>query len=282
MDLEAYVKIIRPSACIIIAASAIIGQVLAAGSFPEANIAIISGLSCFLLTASSFTLNDYVDYEVDLINTPQRPIPSGRIKRIEALRYGIGLGIAGATITLLLNPIAAIVGFTLYALTVIYTFKVKVYGFIGNVIVAFSIASYFLFGYLTINIIVDPFIVSIASICFFYSLGGEVAQSIGDAEGDRLRGVKSIALVYGPRAAAIVTSICYALMAVMGAYTAVLFGLQDNRYTSLIVGGTILIVGLITVPLLKNPDKESAIRARNIVNAFAITIISWIFVLLLV
>ncbi len=281
MDLGAYVKIVRPSACIIIAATALIGQVLALGSFPESRIAIISGLSCFLLTASSFTLNDYVDYEVDLINTPQRPIPSGKMTRIESLRYGIGLGIAGAAVTLFVNPIAVMLGFTLYALTILYTVKVKVYGFIGNVIVALCIASYFLFGYLTINSYLDSYIISIASICFFYSLGGEVAQSIGDAEGDKLRGVKSIALVNSPRAAAILTSICYALMAVMGAYTAVLFGLRDNRYTFLIVAGTILIVGLITVPLLRNPGKESAVRARNFVNAFAIIIISWIFMLLI-
>lgn len=280
MGLGAYIKIIRPSACIIIAATSLIGQVLALGSYPDLRIAIISSLSCFLLTASSFTLNDYVDYEIDLINTPNRPIPSGKITRMEALQFGIALGIVGSVVTLLLNPIAAIVGFTLYALTIFYSIKLKVYGFIGNVIVAISIASYFLFGYLTINNYVDSYIISIASICFFYSLGGEVAQSIGDAEGDKLKGVKSIALVNGLRAAAIVTSICYALMAIMGAYTALLFGLRDNRYTSLIVTGTILIVGLITVPLLRNPCKDSAVRARNFVNAFAFIIISWIFLLL--
>jgi len=281
LDLGAYLKVIRPSACIIIAASALIGQVLALGSFPAAKIAIISGLSCFLLTASSFTLNDYLDYEVDLINAPKRPIPSGRMTRIEALRYGIGLGIVGAAVTFLLNPIASIVGLALYALTILYTFKVKVYGFIGNIVVAFSIASYFMFGYLTINRYVDSFIFRIASICFFYSLGGEVAQSIGDAEGDRLRGVKSIAIVNGSRAAAIVTTICYALMAIMGAYTAVLFGIGDSKYTFLIAVGTILVVSLISVPLLRNPSKESAVRARNLVNAFAIIILSSFFVFLL-
>jgi geranylgeranylglycerol-phosphate geranylgeranyltransferase len=282
MDFGAYFKVIRPSACIIIAASALIGQILALGHFPDARIAVISGLSCFLLTASSFTLNDYVDYEVDLINTPQRPIPSGRIKRIEALRYGISLGIVGSAVTLFLNPIATIVGFSLYILTILYTIKVKVYGFIGNIIVALSIASYFLFGYLTVNSYLDTFIVYIASICFFYSLGGEVAQSIADAEGDRLRGVKSIALKNGPMTAAIVTSICYALMAFVGAYTALLFNLSDNRFTSLIVVGTILVVGIISVPLLRNPGIESAIRARKIVDAFAIIILSGIFVFLVI
>ena len=282
MDLGAYFRVIRPSGCILIVASTLIGQILALGNLPEPRIAIIASLSCFLLTASSFTLNDFVDYEVDLINTPQRPIPSGRMTRGEALRYGIALGIAGISVTALLNPIALIVGLSVYALTVLYTVKVKVYGFIGNIIVALIIASYFLFGYLTINSYIDAYIVSVSGICFFYVLGGEVAQSIGDAEGDRLRGVKSIALVSGPRVAAIVVLLCYALMAVMGAYTALLFGFGAHRYSFAMEIGTILIVGIISVPLLKNPSKESAVRARNLVNAFAILIIVGIFILLLV
>jgi geranylgeranylglycerol-phosphate geranylgeranyltransferase len=280
MDLGAYFRVIRPSGCILVAASTFIGQVLALGNFPEPSIAITAGLSCFLLTASSFTLNDYVDYEVDFINTPQRPIPSGRMTRNEALRYGIILGIVGLVTTILLNPVAVIVGLTVYALTIFYTLKVKVYGFIGNIIVAFSIASYFLFGYLTISNYINPKIIGILVICFFYVLGGEVAQSIADAEGDKLRGVKSISLVRGPMVAALVTSLCYLLMAVMGAYTALLFGIRNNRYSLAVVIGTILIFGFITLPLLRKPNKETAIRTRNRINAVAFLIVSGIFVLL--
>ncbi|MDX1701927.1 MAG: UbiA family prenyltransferase [Melioribacteraceae bacterium] len=281
MDFKAYVKIIRPSACSIIAVTTLIGQVLALGNFPEQITAITAFLSSFLLSASSFTINDYVDYEIDLINTPYRPIPSGKISRKEALRYGVALGLAGGLSTLFLNPVAIIIGFTLYALTVFYTVKLKVYGFIGNIIVALSIALYFVFGYSTITSNISPYIISISSICFFYALGGEVAQSIGDAEGDKMREVKSIANMRGPNTAAIVVSICYALMAIMGAYTAKLFGI-GNKYSSAMIISTIVIVGLITVPLLRNPSKKSAIRARNVVNAFAILIISGIFILLLI
>ena len=265
----------------IIAATTLIGQVLAAGNLPEPRLAIIAGLSCFLLAASSFTLNDYVDYEVDFINTPQRPIPSGRLTRNEALRYGVCLGILGVAATILLNPVAVIFGLTVYALTIFYTLKVKVYGFIGNIIVAFSIASYFLFGYLTISIYIDPKIAGISGICFFYVLGGEVAQSIADAEGDKLRSVRSISIVRGPKIAAFIASLCYVLMAVMGAYTALLFGFRNNRYSLAMVIGTILIFSFITIPLLRKQDKESAIITRNRVNAVAFLIISGIIILLI-
>jgi geranylgeranylglycerol-phosphate geranylgeranyltransferase len=272
LDFGAYIRIIRPSGCILIALTTLIGQVLALGSFPEPFLAINAILSSFLLTASSFTLNDYVDYEVDLINTPHRPIPSGRISRQEAFRYGIVLGIAGAAFTVLLNYTAAAIGFALYALTIFYTIKAKIYGFIGNIIVALSIASYFLFGYLSVKTQMDLNIVYITGICFFYVLGGEVAQSIADAEGDRLRGVKSISLMRGPRVAAVITSLCYIMMATLGAYSAQHLGYR-TKYSSFLIIGTILAVGLITVPLLRRPDKESSMRTRNMINAIAFLII---------
>jgi geranylgeranylglycerol-phosphate geranylgeranyltransferase len=280
LDFGAYIRIIRPSGCILIAATTLIGQALALSGLPESTTAAKAILSGFLLTASSFTLNDYVDHKIDSINTPQRPIPSGRMTRLEALRYGYALGIAGVAATLSLNPTAAALGIAIYALTIFYTVKMKLYGFIGNIIVALSIASYFLFGALTVKTYIEPNIVCISCICFFYVLGGEVAQSIADAEGDRLRGVKSIPLMSGSRTAAIVASVCYGLMAVMGAYTAFLFGYEANDYSSIIVVSTILIVCLITVPLLSKPNRESAMRTRKLVNAIAFLIIAGFIVIL--
>lgn len=59
------------------------------------------GSATYLLLASSFlysagmALNDYFDYRVDLKERPKRPIPSGRIRRQEALWLGIFLLAAG-------------------------------------------------------------------------------------------------------------------------------------------------------------------------------------------
>lgn len=282
VDLGAYIRIIRPSGCILVALTALIGQVITLGGFPETIAAAKVMISGFLLTASSFTLNDYIDHKVDSINTPQRPIPSGRMTRLEALRYGLALGIAGVVATLLSNPIAASLGLAVYVLTIFYTLKLKLYGFVGNTIVALCISSYFIFGALSVKTNVELHIVFISGICFFYVLGGEVVQSIADAEGDRLREVRSISLVSGPRMAAIVASICYAIMAIMGAYTASLFGNEVNEYSSIFIICTILIVCIITVPLLRRPNRESAIRTRNVVNAIAFLIIACFIVFLFI
>ncbi|HEU12497.1 MAG TPA: geranylgeranylglycerol-phosphate geranylgeranyltransferase, partial [Euryarchaeota archaeon] len=48
---------------------------------------ILGMLVTFLTTSGGNVINDYYDAEVDRINHPERPIPSGRIKRESALIY---------------------------------------------------------------------------------------------------------------------------------------------------------------------------------------------------
>jgi len=283
VDLEAYFRIIRPSICFFEAIIAIIGQILAKGVFPESTIALKAFISIFLITASGNVLNDYLDYEVDSVNTPWRPIPSGKVSRASALQYGILLGILGIAVTLLVNLAAATLGLVIFMLTNLYSVKGKIYGIVGNTIIAFTISSCFLFGVLTVTTNIKPYNVFIFGLCFLYVLGGEVIQSIADAEGDKVRGVKSIAIVCGHRTAAVVASICYALMAIGGTYTAFQFSLGiDFTYTIIIIVFTVLIIGVITVPLLRRPDKETARRTRSIVNVIAFLLILGFIVILLI
>lgn len=52
-------------------------------------------LSSTCLYAMGVVLNDYFDRDIDLVERPERPIPSGKISPSSALRLGIVLGIAG-------------------------------------------------------------------------------------------------------------------------------------------------------------------------------------------
>ncbi|MQK95647.1 UbiA family prenyltransferase, partial [Escherichia coli] len=50
-----------------------------------------------LIAAGGYVINDYYDAEIDLINKPFRPIPSGRVSKVEALILSLilmSLGIA--------------------------------------------------------------------------------------------------------------------------------------------------------------------------------------------
>ncbi len=283
MNIEAYVRIIRPFVCVQVTVLALVGSILAAKGLPESLTLVKSFLSVFLLVASIHTSNDYIDYEVDSVNTPWRPIPSGKISRSEALNYAVILGLAGSVISLSLSPLATMLAILIFVLTNYYSIKAKVYGFIGHVIVAFCYASYFLLGALNVTSQIEPYLINIYALCILYILAGEIIQSIADAEGDKIRGAKTIALTNSPKTAAIIASACYISMSFLGAYTILQFETSFEPLIAVaIIICTCLFVGIITLPLLMNPEKEVAFKTRNRLNTTGLVIILGFLVYLLV
>ena len=113
---------------------------------------------------------------------------------------------------------------------------------------------------------------------FLYIMGGELTQSISDYEGDEAMGVRSMAIARGRRAAAVCATACYILTALAGAVTASLHGDGLEAYTLLIIVGTVAAVYLISSPLLRNPDVETAIAIRRRINYLAYLIITFLLV----
>ena len=87
-----YIEILRPGNAIM---SAIV-IILIAIIDKSFNIPIIFAmLTVFFETAAGNVINDYFDYQIDLVNKPERPIPSGRISLKNGRNYGyllFGLG----------------------------------------------------------------------------------------------------------------------------------------------------------------------------------------------
>lgn len=279
----AYIRIIRPLVCIQLALLSILGMILTLKNIPNLTIILGTFLSSFLVAASIHTINDYLDYEVDSINTPWRPIPSGQISRSWALRYGIALGVVGEILTLQFTPFAAMLLLLIFLLTNYYSLKAKTYGFLGHLIVAFCFASYFLYGALIIHNQIESYLWNIYGLSFLYILGGEVVQSIADAEGDTIRGVRSIALVNSLKTASIVAAACYTLMMFFGAYTIIILSPNLNAsHSAIIILFTLSFIGIISIPLLKKPDKETAVKTRTRLNTFGLLMILIFLVYLLI
>lgn len=274
MNKMAYIRIIRPSGCLMVSLITVIGQALASGEVPELISFTPTFLTGFFMTASSFTINDYVDHEIDAINAPWRPIPSGMMARDEALRFGVALGSIGSAISLLTSPPACFVAIGSLLLSILYTVKGKYIGLLGHAMVALSIASTFIFGALTIMESITPLVSGIFTVSFLYILGGELTQSISDYEGDEAKGVRSMAILKGRKAAAVTATVCYMLTALAGAVTSSLHGAGLESYTFIIILGTFTTVSYITLPLLRNPDKETAIVIRRRINYLAYLIIT--------
>jgi chlorophyll synthase len=169
-------------------------------------------LSGPLLTGYTQTLNDFYDRDIDAINEPYRPIPSGAISVPQVavqiiVLLGLGVGVAYGldqwaghdfpTITVL-----ALGGSLLSYIYSAPPLKLKQNGWLGNYALGASYialpwwAGHALFGDLNLTIVL---------LTLFYSLAGlgiAVVNDFKSVEGDRQLGLKSLPVMFGVSTAA--------------------------------------------------------------------------------
>ena len=126
------------------AAAAIVGLAIAGGLEPLAAALIF--LTVFLITGAGNAINDYYDREIDAINRPKRPIPSGRISARAAFYYSLVLFAVGCLCAGLVNQICLEVAAFNSVLLFLYARNLKATPLAGNICVAFLTGSAFLFG----------------------------------------------------------------------------------------------------------------------------------------
>nr|ACN41022.1 unknown [Picea sitchensis] len=164
-------------------------------------------LSGPLLTGYTQTLNDWYDREIDAINEPYRPIPSGAISESEVITQIWVLLLGGLGLAALLDVWAGhtvpsvfyiAVGGSL--LSYIYSappLKLKQNGWIGNFALGSSYiclpwwAGQALFGTLKPDIMVLTVLYSIAG------LGIAIINDFKSIEGDRAMGLQSLPVAFG-------------------------------------------------------------------------------------
>lgn len=193
--MKAFWEILRPFNCLMASAAAIIGLALAGGMSPRDTGLIF--LVVFLITGAGNAINDYYDREIDAINRPGRPLPSGRISPAAAWRYSLALFLAGAFLAGRINSICLILAAFNSALLFFYARNLKAMPLWGNICVAFLTGSTFLFGGAAVgmqglmtNLV--PFLLS-----FLISMSREIAKDIEDMAGDLAGGARTLPILAG-------------------------------------------------------------------------------------
>ena len=200
-------KLTRPINSAIVGLAVIVGAFIASAT-PD-NLKLLLGfLTGFLLTAASMTINDFLDKGIDAINEPRRPIPSGAISSPTALAYSIVLTLLGLTSAFLIGLVNFLVALLLFAMAVAYNKKRKELSFLGNVMVGISVSASFVYG----GLVVDKMpllLVLFSLIALFVVTGREVTKGIADIEGDRSKGVKTLAVLKGENFAVATSTLLY-------------------------------------------------------------------------
>jgi geranylgeranylglycerol-phosphate geranylgeranyltransferase len=163
----------------------------------------------FMLTAASMAINDYYDREIDAVNEPNRPIPSGAVKPKEALAFAsvlTAIGFSTAYLTSIFCLLTAVIAWLLF---VTYTTVGKRSGLPGNFLVSACVAVPFVYGSVAIVNEVRLAVLIFALIAFLSNTGREVTKGIVDVRGDKTKNVKTLAVRYGEKRAAVAAAVFY-------------------------------------------------------------------------
>ena len=200
-----------------------------------------------LVCGASQIVNDWYDQDVDALNEPDRPIPSGRVPGKTAFWFAVVWTAIAQTWAILLGPwIAAATGLGL-VLAWAYSappLRLKMNGWWGNSAVAISYEGLAWITGAAIVIGGDLPAEPILLIALLYSIGAHGIMTLNDfksVEGDLTMGIRSLPAQLGPTRAARVACLFMLLPQLIVILLLVRWGLMPFALTvSLVVAAQLL------------------------------------------
>ncbi|MCX8196508.1 MAG: geranylgeranylglycerol-phosphate geranylgeranyltransferase [Acidilobaceae archaeon] len=240
--------------------------------------AMLVAAASLLATFAVMTANDIVDLEADKINSPWRPLPSGRVSVRAAAAAAALYTALSILLSLFIEPLPTI---PLLALSFLlaanaYNFGGKRVLLLGNLLVAFLTAFPIAVGaLLTVHRVggVDSDISLRAFLywlmAFLSVLGREIAKGIPDVEGDLKAGVKTVANVFGRGVAARAAVALYSLSAAVS-FLPPLLGLVNSIAYLAVVLPVNALVALESLRLLREPNRETSLSHKKRILALMV------------
>lgn len=227
---------------------------------------VLKAAACMLLSGPLMvgytqTLNDFYDREIDAINEPYRPIPSGAISIAQVITQILVLLFAGLGLAFILDkwaghefPTITLIAIGGAFLAYIYSappLKLKQNGWLGNYALG---ASYIALPWWTGHALFGELNGTIVVLTLFYSLAGlgiAIVNDFKSVEGDRQLGLKSLPVMFGIQTAAWICVLAIDIFQV--GIAAYLIAIHQNLYAVILL---LLVIPQITFQdmyLLRNP-----------------------------
>jgi len=254
--MNVFLELIRYKNCVMAGLAAVIGGGIAYNAAPN-NILLLPliFITVFLLTGAGNAINDYFDAGIDAVNRPDRPIPSGRLKKGSAYKFSIVLFSCGILIAYFIGTAPFIIALFNSLLLYFYAFSLKRKVFVGNLSVSYLTGSTFLFGGAAYGKGIEA-----TYFLFFLSmlatLAREIVKAIEDMEGDSKDGAVTLPIRIGERPSAYIAS-AVGLIAVLLSPLPYITGLFKDSYLLVVGIADIIFLYAVFLILKKNPSASS-------------------------
>ena len=263
-----FIRLMRPINCAMMGFAVFVGSILANPHFSSFDLlgVMFGFFTGFMLTAASMSINDYYDRAIDAINEPSRPIPSGTVRTSEALVFVLFLSALGLGLAYLTSVLCLVVAVISWVVVVTYVTVGKRSGLPGNFLVSTCVAIPFIYGSIIALNQVTLSVLLFTLMAFLSNTGREITKGIVDVTGDKAESIKTLAVRYGEKNAAVVASVFY-ILAVTLTLVPWIWNLVSFWFIPIVL---VTDIGLVasSILLLRDYSRENARKIKKLVLMF--------------
>ena len=283
---RAYIDLARPFTLVAPALGFISGALTAVGAAPPEpwspallQAPLIGSAMAALLNAGNNALNQIYDLDIDRVNKPKRPLPSGRLTIAQAWRFTYVTYVLALVLAWLVIPHPGLswsMGrhecFWLVAVAVVCTylysvppFRTKRLGIWANITIAIPRGVLLkVAGWSSVKTIVGVEPWYIGAIFGLFLLGATTTKDFADMEGDRRGGCRTLPIQHGVRRAAWMISPSFVvpfMMIPLGAWLGILTG---NFWLLQALGAVMTGYGLYVCYLMLRRPEDLAVEENHV------------------
>ena len=275
----AFVELGRPFTLIAPALGFASGAASAAGALPPETwrwelvaLPALGSLMAAVLNAGNNALNQIYDLEIDRVNKPKRPLPSGRLTVGDAWVFTIVTYVAALVLAWLVAPGGRHECFWIVSAAVVFTilysvppWRTKRLGIWANVTVAIPRGVLLkVSGWSAVKTVLGTEPWYIGAIFGLFLLGATTTKDFADMEGDARGGCRTLPLQFGVTRAAWLISPSFVvpfLMINAGATAGILTG---NFWLLQILGAAMTAYGIYVCYLMLRRPEELAVEENHV------------------
>jgi geranylgeranylglycerol-phosphate geranylgeranyltransferase len=258
-----YIQLTRPVNLVIAFLSIFMGGFVTGTIHPLYRL-FLASLSGTLVAAGANAINDVFDLNIDRINKPKRPLPSGLVPVRSARIFAFILFFSGC----LIAPFIHLAGFIIALISSIwlylYSLKLKRTVLWGNFSVGFISGLAFVYGGLAVGRLKQALVVGIFAL--FYHFAREIIKDMEDMEGDRSDGVITLPIRRGVKTAQIWAT-CIIFLLILLTLIPYKTGLFNECYFLIVLFGVDLILAGVVISMWMKPVPENWGRLSVLMKA---------------
>jgi 4-hydroxybenzoate polyprenyltransferase len=276
---RAYVDLARPFTLVAPALGFLSGALTAIGAAPHEVwtssllvAPVVGSLMAAVLNAGNNALNQIYDLEIDRVNKPKRPLPSGRLSVAQVRVFTRATYAAALVLAWLVAPGGRHECFWLVLIAVICTYiysvpplRTKRLGIWANVTIAIPRGVLLkVAGWSSVKTIVGVEPWYIGAIFGLFLLGATTTKDFADMDGDRRGGCRTLPIRYGVRRAAWMISPSFVVPFLMINAGAALHVLTGGAVLLQLLGAVMTAYGIYVLYLMLRRPEDLAVEENHV------------------